>query len=310
MRTHLRIRNVITSLIFVAVSLASRAAELDTAKIEQLTGVKGSLNREEAVFKVSSPRKDIPVTVDGWKMPPFMGLTSWAAFTSGGKQEAMTMGDIVLFEDEVNGAISAALNNDLEVTALHNHFFFDHPKVYFMHIGGEGTTETLAKGVRAVFDSITQTRAAHAQLGEQFVPQALPAESSISANALATVFHAKAQTQAGMAKFVFGRKVAMKCGCTVGKDLGVNTWAAFAGTDDNAVVDGDFVVAAEELQAALKSLRSDGINIVAIHSHMTEETPRMIFFHYWGRGKALDLAKSVEKAIPAAEKPDEAKAKP
>ncbi len=281
-----------------ALVCAARGAEIDTAKIDQITGMKGTLNKEEGVFKVSAPRKDVPVTVEGWKMPPFMGLTSWAAFKSGGKSETMIMGDIVLFEDEVNTVMSAALDHGLEVTALHNHFFFDQPKVYFMHIGGDGSTVGLAQGVRAVFDAIAQYRSAHREFAQRFVMQGLPAESAITPAALESVFGAKGQTQAGMVKFVFGRKVTMDCGCTAGKEMGVNTWAAFAGTDDNAVVDGDFVVTGPELQGALKSLRADGINIVAIHSHMTEDTPHMIFFHYWGRGKAAHLAASVKKALP------------
>ncbi|HEY9155364.1 MAG TPA: DUF1259 domain-containing protein [Opitutaceae bacterium] len=289
------------ALLFGAV-LSANAADLNTSKIEELTGMKGTLNQAESVFKVSAPRKDIPATVEGWRMPPFMGLTSWAAFKTGNKSEAMVMGDIVLFEDEVNAAMSAALDHGLQVTALHNHFFFDHPKVYFMHIGGEGSLETLAGGVHSVFDTISHYRSAHSEVANSFVAQSLPAESSIRASELETVFGAKAQSQAGMAKFVFGREATMQCGCTVGKEMGVNTWAAFAGSDDNAVVDGDFVVTADELQAALKSLRADGVNIVAIHSHMTEESPRLIFFHYWGRGKAIDLAKSVSKALPESER--------
>lgn len=283
--------------LFTLIALAAQGAEVDIAKVEQITGIKGTLNKAEGVYKVSVPRKDVAVAVEGWKMPPFMGLTSWAAFKSGGKSEAMIMGDIVLFEDEVNTVMSAALDHGLEVTALHNHFFFDQPKVYFMHIGGEGETGALAQGVRAVFDAVTQYRTDHPGLGKSFVTQGLPAESAITASALESVFGAKAQVQAGMAKFVFGREVTMACDCTAGKEMGVNTWAAFAGSDDNAVVDGDFAVTAKELQPALKSLRTDGINIVAIHSHMTEDTPHILFFHYWGRGKAVDMAASVKKAL-------------
>jgi len=260
--------------------------------------MKGTFNQAERVFKVSAPRKDIPVTVDGWKMPPFMGLTSWAGFEAGEKKEAMVMGDIVLFQDEVNTVMSAALDHGLEVTALHNHFFFDEPKVYFMHIGGDGEAATLAGGVKAVFDAVKQYRAAHPQIAHGFGNEPLPDKSSISTDPLNAIFGAKAQAQDGMAKFVFGREVTMECGCKAGKEMGVNTWAAFVGSDDNAIVDGDFVVTADELQAALKSLRGDGINIVAIHSHMTEDTPHVLFFHYWGRGSAADLATSLKKALP------------
>jgi hypothetical protein len=111
----------------------SFAADLDTGHIDQLTGLKGKFNEKEGVYKVTFPRSDVKVVVDGWTMPPFMGLGTWAAFIAT-KDGAMVMGDTVLFEDEVNAAMSAALDNGLNVTALHNHFFFDHPKVYFMNI--------------------------------------------------------------------------------------------------------------------------------------------------------------------------------
>lgn len=280
-----------------ATALLGAELGFDPAVIETTTGIKGVRNDAEGVFKVSVPRKDIPISVEGWRMPPFMGLTSWAAFKAGGKSEAMVMGDFVLFEDEVNAVMSAALDHGLEVTALHNHFFFDSPRVYFMHIGGDDKLAVLAGGVKAAFDAVAKTRAAHPELGKQFVAQGLPEKSAISAAPLEAVFGAKAQQNSGMVKFVFGREVTMNCGCTAGAEMGVNTWAAFAGTDDNAVVDGDFAATAAELQAVLKSLRADGINIVAIHSHMTEDTPHVLFLHYWGRAKAAELAASVKKAM-------------
>src|SRR5438034_9061043 len=123
------------------------AADLDTARIDELTGLKGKMNEKEGVYKISFPRNDVKVVVAGWTMPPFMGLGTWAAFTKGAHTEAMVMGDTVLFEDEVNAAMTTALDNGLNVTALHNHFFFDHPKVFFMHIEGEGTVEKLAGAV-------------------------------------------------------------------------------------------------------------------------------------------------------------------
>src|SRR5947207_1017045 len=144
-----------------AVNAETRAENLDTASIERLTGLKGALNTNEGVFKVSAPRTDVKIAVDGWAMPPFMGLTSWAAFTEGKKEEAMVMGDLVLFQDEVNPVMSALLDSGLAVTALHNHFFFDEPKVYFMHIGGDGSVEKLATGVRKAFDKVKQIRAAN-----------------------------------------------------------------------------------------------------------------------------------------------------
>jgi hypothetical protein len=287
----------ISSLLVASTGIHGADLGFATDKIEAITGLKGTVNATEAVFKITSPRKDVPIQVDGWTMPPFMGLTSWAAFKAGGRSPVMVMGDIVLFEDEVNPVMSAALNNGLQVTALHNHFFYDEPRVYFMHINGEGTAEDLAGGVKSIFAAIAEVRSERKEPAKRFASGPIPEKSAITAEALQSIFGAKAQKNSGMAKFVFGRDVTMSCGCPAGAEMGVNTWAAFAGTDDNAVVDGDFAVHEDELQAVLKSLRGDGISIVAIHSHMTGESPRTLFLHYWGRGKAAELAASLKKAM-------------
>jgi len=275
------------------VDLASAA--LDTAKIDQITGLKGKLNEKEAVYKVSSPRGDVKIAVDGWTMPPFMGLGTWAAFT-GENDKAMMMGDTVLFEDEANAAMSVALENGLSVTALHNHFFFDHPKVYFMHIEGQGTVEQLAGAVRKVYDKIKEIRAANPQPKDSFGATSLPEKSSISAGPLNKIFGMSSEANNGMVKFTIGHPATMH-GVRIDNAMGVNTWAAFAGTDDNALVDGDFAVTEDGLQPVLKALLKDKINIVAIHQHMIHEEPRIMFFHYWGRGAAQDLAQAVKSGL-------------
>ena len=279
---------------FAALPFPAHAA-LDTNRIEQITGLKGKWNAEESVFKVTQPRTDVKISVDQWQMPPFMGLTSWAAFKAGMKENAMVMGDLVLFQDEVNPVMSVLFENGVEVTALHNHFFYDNPKVYFMHIGGEGSAEKFAQGVKAALAKTKDIRGDKPQPAESF-GRAIPANSSISAEPLQELFTAKAEVKDGMAKFVFGRVTKMPCGCEAGKEMGVNTWAAFAGTDENAVVDGDFACQEDELQPVLRSLRKSGIDIVAIHQHMTHEQPRYVFLHYWGRGKAADLANAIRLA--------------
>jgi hypothetical protein len=281
--------------ILLGVISTAFATDLDTARIDQLTGLKGKFNEKEGVYKVTFPRNDVKVVVDGWTMPPFMGLGTWAAFTPT-KDGAMVMGDTVLFEDEVNAAMSAALDNGLNVTALHNHFFFDHPKVYFMHIEGEGSADQLASAVRKVYDAAKQIRATNSQPKDSFGTSALPQKNSINAAPLNQIFEAQGESKDGMLKFTFGRPAKMH-GTNIGKEMGVNTWAAFAGSDDNAVVDGDFAVTEDELQPVLRSLLKDKINIVAIHQHMTHEEPRIIFFHYWGRGPAKDLANAIKGAF-------------
>ena len=255
-------------------AVAQAPSPQDIAAIEQATGLKGQLIAEENVFKVTKPRADIKIQVDQWPMPPFMGLGSWAAFTPAhGGKHVMMMGDTVIFEDEVNPAMSAAFDAGLEVTALHNHFFFDEPKVYFMHIGGTGEAATLASGVKKVYDKIAEIRAANPAPTKAFAGT-IPSASTISAAPLEAAL-----------------------GVKVGKEMGINTWASFAGSDDAAVVDGDFAMLENELQPVLRAMRKEGINIVAIHQHMSHEQPRYLFLHYWGKGKAIDLAKSLKRAL-------------
>jgi Domain of Unknown Function (DUF1259) len=282
-------------LVFAGLICGSLAAGLDTGRIDELTGLKGKMNEKEGVYKVTFPRDDVKVIVDGWTMPPFMGLGTWAAFTAT-KDGAMVMGDTVLFEDEVNAAMTAALDNGLNVTALHNHFFFDQPKAYFMHIEGEGAVEKLASAVKKVYDAAKAIRGPNAKPTESFSgvgKPSLPEKNSINAAPLNEIFGMPGESKDGMVKFTIGRPAKMH-DVTIDKDMGVNTWAAFGGNDDNALVDGDFAVTEDELQPVLKSLLKDKINIVAIHQHMTHEEPRIMFFHYWGRGRAKDLANAVK----------------
>jgi hypothetical protein len=300
MRFH-RFLFVSVAMFLSPLALIAEANELDTAKIEAAAGAKGTLNKDEGVFKVSYPRADVKVTIDGTLMPPFMGLTSWAAFQPGAKSAAMVMGDMVLFQDEVNPAMSVALDNGLAVTALHNHFFFDEPKVYFMHIEGEGDAVDLAAAVKRIQDKVKDIRAAAPTPAHGFGLGQLENKSSITAAAIEPKL-GKGQAKDGMFKVVVGRTTKMPCGCTVGKEMGVNTWAAFCGADDQALVDGDFAVFEGELQDVLKSLRASGINIVAIHSHMESEDPKVLFLHYWGVGPAEQLAAAVKKALDVVKK--------
>ncbi|BCT68642.1 DUF1259 domain-containing protein [Nitrosospira sp. NRS527] len=155
----IRLITAILALVAATAHAADTPDTLNTAEIEQLTGLKGTYSSEENVFKVSKPRTDVKIKVDKWMMPPFMGLTSWAAFVPAQDGQVMMMGDTVLFEDEVNPAMSMAFDSGLEVTALYNHFFFDEPKIYFMHIGGVGSAAQLAAGVKKVYDKIVEIRA-------------------------------------------------------------------------------------------------------------------------------------------------------
>ena len=274
--------------------VAAATASLDTAAIESATGLNGTYDATEKVFKVSKPRDDVKISVAGRVLSPYQGLASSAAFMSMGRS-TMVMGDTVLLEDEVDAAMSAALEGGLQVTALHNHFFHDQPKVYFMHIGGTGDARQLAAAVKAMYDRVAQVRAANPDAAARDAAD-VPAASDISAEPLAVILHGKPDRKDGMVKFTFGRTTRMH-GVTVGNQMGVNTWAAFAGSDENATVDGDFAMREEDLQPVLKSMRSSGISIVSIHQHMVQETPRIMFLHYWGHGRATELAMAVRNAL-------------
>jgi hypothetical protein len=266
--------------------------KLDGAQIEQLTGAKGKLDEKEGVFKVSFPRSDLNVHAGRVHVSPAMGLTTWAAFEQAGAH-TMVMGDLCLTEDQVNPVMSVALENGLEVTALHNHFFWDTPKIMFMHIGGMGDEAKLAAAVGKVFATVHSTSG-----GKGDVPKADidPTKTTLNPAAIESVLGEKGDLKDGVYKVTIGRTARMS-GQDVGKTMGVNTWAAFAGSDDRAVVDGDFAMHESELQPVLKALRGASINVVAIHQHMVGEEPRILFLHYWGIGRTADLAKGLKSAL-------------
>jgi hypothetical protein len=275
--------------------LCAALSEAKRNEIDRLTGAKGAWTSAENVHRVSFPRSDLRVTVDGNPLHPFLGLTSWAAFT-GDDAHVMVMGDLALAEDEVNPVMSVALENGLEVTALHNHFFFDKPRIMFMHIGGSGSAEALAGAVRKCSERWREIRTASAQPAESFGRPAVPATNTITGSAISAIVGASGQANGGMYKVAIGRS-AKAHNHQIGNQMGVNTWAAFAGSDENAFIDGDFAMLESELQGVLKALRSAGINIVAIHNHMTHEQPHYMFLHYWGTGRAADLARAVKRAL-------------
>lgn len=276
----------------LACNVAGAAPALDGAKIEQLTGAKGALDPKEGVFKVSVPRGDLKVVAGGVHLTPPMGLTTWAAFTRSGAH-TMVMGDLCLTEDQVNPVMSVALDNGLEVTALHNHFFWDSPKVMFMHIGGMGDEEKLAAAVGKVFAKIKETAGGK---GERPTVDIDPARTSLDPAKIDAVLGHKGELANGVYKVTIGRATKMG-GHAVGKTMGVNTWAAFAGSDAQAVVDGDFAMLESELQGVLGALRAANIEVVAIHQHMTGEQPRVMFLHYWGVGATTALASGLKAAL-------------
>jgi hypothetical protein len=278
-------------------------AHLDADRIGQAAGTKATTTKD-GVVRLAWARTDVKVTVDGMTLPPAAGLGSWAAFTPA-KHGVMVMGDTVVFQDEVTPAMDAAFANGLEVTALHNHFFFDEPKVYFMHIGGMGEPEKLAAAVKAVWDAIKEVRAAAPKPAARF-PGEAPRAGTVTAGPIETALGHKGDTQGGVVKVTIGREGEMH-GVKVTGSMGLTTWAAFSGSDELAAVDGDFIMTAAEVQPVLRALRKAGIHVVALHNHMVGEQPAFYFTHFWGKGPAEKLADGIKSALDAQKEAGRAK---
>lgn len=277
------------------VVLARRDDKLDAERIAAASGAKAT-PVDDGVIRIAWPRNDVPVSVDGVRLKPFAGLGSWAAFTKA-PHGAMVMGDTVVFQDEVSPAMDAAFAHGLEVSSLHNHFFFDEPKVYFMHIGGEGEPEKLAAGVKAVWDAVKKVRAANATPDVAF-PEIGPEADEVDPKMVEEILGHKSQAQDGVVKVTIGREGTMH-GIKVGGSMGLTTWAAFSGGNKHAVVDGDFIMSANEVQPVLRALRKAGIHIVALHNHMVGEQPAYYFTHFWGKAPARELARALKSALDA-----------
>ena len=276
-------------------SLAQPAHKLDAAKIGAAAGAKPTVAKD-GVVRIAWSRTDVPVTIDGMAFKPAAGLGTWAAFTAA-PHGAMVMGDTVLFQDEVTPAMDAAFAGGLEVTGLHNHFFFDEPKVYFMHIGGQGEPEQLAKAVKGVWDAVKKVRADQTTPASLFAGKT-PTPGKIDAAAIEQTLGQKSETNDDVVKVTIGRDGSMH-NVKVGASMGLTTWAAFTGTDELAAVDGDFIMTASEVQPVLRALRKANIHIVALHNHMIGEQPAFYFTHFWAKGPTQELAQALKSALQA-----------
>ena len=265
--------------------------KLDIASLEQILNQKAKVHKEEAKFTI--PQNDLDVKVDGFKIIPPMGLGSWAAF-SPTPEGAMLMGDIVILENEVGPVQRVALENGLSITAIHNHFMRDDPKVMYMHIGGMGPEEQLAQGVKAVFDKVQDLRQ-----GNPARAKAASVQNTLKTEQIAEILGHKGEMNRGVYKVVIGRPDVelMDHGMPVSTFMGFNTWAAWQGTPENAAVAGDFAMLESEVEPVIKALVENDIEVVALHNHMIHEEPRIFYLHYWGTGKAEKLAKGLKAAL-------------
>jgi Domain of Unknown Function (DUF1259) len=247
---------------------------------------------KDGVLKVNIPRGDLKVVIGQRSAPTPFGFGGWVALTKGTTGTDVMMGDLVLTEDEVNPVMSALLDNGLEVTAVHNHFFWEQPRIFYMHVHGTGTPADLAKRLQPALALIPKPAAAAA-------PAPAPALGAIDTAALVKIVGQEGEQNGPVYKITIGRPdIDLRDhGARINARMGLNTWAAFTGSDADAMVAGDVAMLASEVTPVLKALRSNGINVVAIHHHMTGTSPTIFFLHYYGTGNASKLATGVRAAV-------------
>jgi hypothetical protein len=269
----------------------ARAQDIPAEYQQVLTTLGKQGDFKANVLKVNIPRNDVAVTVANVKTPTPFGFGGWIAMTKGSNGMDVMMGDLVLLQDEVNPVMSALLENGLEVTALHNHFFWDEPRMYYMHVNGHGKPADLAKNVKPAIDLIGK--------GRSPAPAATPAPSTLDAAKIAQIVGTRGEQSGAVYKITIGRDdlKLTEMGAPITARMGLNTWAAFVGTNDNAAIAGDVAMVAAEVTPVLKALRKNGIDVVAIHHHMVDTRPTVYFLHYWGTGPAEKLATGFKAAL-------------
>jgi hypothetical protein len=281
------------SLCLLLSSSAAFAQEMPSEYQEVLKYLDRKGDFKAGVLKVNIPRTDLKMTIQGVSTPTPFGFGGWLALTKTTDGSDAMMGDLVLLQEEVNPVMSALLDNGIDVTALHNHFFWDEPRVYYMHVHGMGKASDLAHRVKPGLDSI-----AHVTLAAPR-SSALAGGTALDSAKLAKIVGHEGEQSGAVYKITVGRDdLAVKeHGAAINARMGLNTWAAFVGTQEDAVVAGDIAMLENEVTPVLKALRKNGIDVVAIHHHMTEERPVVIFLHYWGRGSAEKLAAAFKSAL-------------
>ena len=292
-----------------AAAFAQAAMPADYQAVLTALGKQGDF--KDNVLRVNVPRNDLHVTIDGVATPTPFGFGGWLALTKGTGGMDVMMGDLVLTDSEVNPVMSALLTNGLDVTALHNHFFFDTPRIYYMHVHGHGSASDLAAKVKpalALIGTATADRSVgtsgaggndERRGGPSGPPAARALTGSLDSASLAKIVGYDGEQNGAVYKITIGRPdIPLKeMGAAINARMGLNTWAAFYGSDADAVVAGDIAMLDREVTPVLKSLRASGIDVVAMHHHMTGVDPQVIFLHYWGKGDARKLATAFRAAV-------------
>jgi hypothetical protein len=283
----------------VCAPTAARAQDVPAEYQQVLSTLGKQGDFKDNVLKVNIPRNDVKVTVAGVPTPTPFGFGGWVAMTKGDGGHQVLMGDLVLLQDEVNPVMSALLENGLDVTALHNHFFWDEPRMFYMHVHGHGTPAELAQKLEPALALIGKsTSSSTAAAAAAATPAAAP-QNPLNTARLVEIVGTQGEQNGAVYKFTLGRSdlKVVEMGAAINARMGLNTWAAFTGTDGQAAVAGDVAMLESEVTPVLKALRRGGLDVVAIHHHMTADRPMIIFLHYWGTGPAEKLATGFKAAV-------------
>ena len=290
-------RLTMCALLTIGAAPAARAQDVPAEYQHVLTALGKQGDYKADVLKVNIPRNDLSVTVANVKTPTPFGFGGWVAMTKGSGGMNVMMGDLVLTQDEVNPVMSALLDNGLDVTALHNHFMWDEPRMFYMHIHGHGTPAELARKVKPALDLIGKGVSRPATTA--VAPPAGSPSTTIDTAAIAQIVGTPGEQTGAVYKITIGRDdlKLTEMGAPLNARMGLNTWAAFVGTNDTAAIAGDVAMLASEVTPVLTALRKHGLDVVAIHHHMTDTRPTIFFLHYWGTGPADKLARGFKAAL-------------
>jgi biopolymer transport protein ExbD len=278
----------------IALASTARAQDIPAEYQQVLTTLGKQGDYKANVLKINIPRNDLNVAVAKVKTPTPFGFGGWVAMTKGTGMDVL-MGDLVLTQEEVNLVMSALLDNDLEVTALHNHFFWDEPRIFYMHVHGHGTPADLAQKLKPALDLIGKGAPQPASTSAP----GTTSNAKLDTAKIAQIVGTQGEQTGDVYKITVGRddlKIT-EMGASINARMGLNTWAAFVGSNDNAAIAGDVAMVANEVMPVLKALRQNGLDVVAIHHHMTGTHPTIYFLHYWGTGPAEKLATGFKAAL-------------